>query len=385
MEMTTFLLSIMVLTALLSAAASIGIVLSQCWHGNLTLDHDIDGVQKVHQTAVPRVGGLAIVSAIVIGVFSLPLFAPEAFSDSHLVSAKLLLVAAVPAFFAGIVEDLTKKVSVRIRLIASMLSALAAGWLLGAVIEDLNIWGVDMVLAWTPVALVVTAVTVAGGVNAINIIDGFNGLAGGTVVVMLGALGVVGWMNDDMLITELSLLGAGATLGFLCVNYPKGKLFLGDGGAYFLGFWVAEIAVLLLVRNPAVSAWQVLSICAYPVIEVLYSMYRRKIVRKVSPGSPDALHMHTLVYRRVIRRRPSDAQRPWQRNAGVVRVILPWIIVAACVAASHGASTMAGIAIVSVQAVLYVAIYARLVRGKWRLRQRNYGLEKKNLLQQEIS
>lgn len=383
--MMMFLFSIMLLTALFGGVISVGIVLSQRWHGKHTLDHDLNGVQKVHQTAVPRIGGLAILGAIIGALYAVPLFAREAFADSHLAFAKLLLVAAVPVFLAGIIEDLTKKVSVRMRLTASILSALAASWLVGAVLDDLNIWGVDMLLAWTPLALLITAITVAGGINAINIIDGFNGLSGSIVVVMLSALGVVGWLNGDVLVAELSVLGIGATVGFLLVNYPKGKLFLGDGGAYFLGFWVAEIAVLLLVRNPGVSAWQVLSICAYPVIEVLYSIYRRKIVRKVSPGSPDALHMHTLVYRRVVSRSLSNAQRPWQRNAAVVRVIVPWVLVAACVTVTQGASTVAGIVIVLAQSVVYVAVYARLVRGKWRLRRRSQGSANKTFLQQEIS
>jgi UDP-N-acetylmuramyl pentapeptide phosphotransferase/UDP-N-acetylglucosamine-1-phosphate transferase len=383
--MMMFLFSILLLTALFGGVISVGIVLSQRWHGKHTLDHDLNGVQKVHQTAVPRIGGLAILGAIIGALYAVPLFAREAFPDSHVEFAKLLLVAAVPVFLAGIIEDLTKKVSVRMRLTASILSALAASWLVGAVLDDLNIWGVDTLLAWTPLALLITAITVAGGINAINIVDGFNGLSGGIVVVMLSALGVVGWLNGDVLVAELSILGIGASLGFLLVNYPKGKLFLGDGGAYFLGFWVAEIAVLLLVRNPGVSAWQVLSICAYPVIEVLYSIYRRKIVRKVSPGSPDALHMHTLVYRRVVSRSLSNAHRPWQRNAAVVRVIVPWVLVAACVTVTQGASTMASILIVLAQSVAYVAVYARLVRGKWRLRRRSQDSANKTFLQQEIS
>jgi UDP-N-acetylmuramyl pentapeptide phosphotransferase/UDP-N-acetylglucosamine-1-phosphate transferase len=210
---------------------------------------------------------------------------------------------------------------------------------------------------------------VAGGINSINIIDGFNGLAASMVVVMLAALGMVGWHVGDIFVAELAVLGLGAAIGFLLVNYPTGRLFLGDGGAYFLGFWVAEVAVLLLVRNSTVNAWQVLSICAYPVIEVLYSIYRRKIVRQASPGSPDGLHLHTLVYRRLVSRLvPYDASKPWKRNAAVVCVTCPWVATAALLAVTLGSTIAGGIALVAAQLIAYVAVYTRLVRGRWGFR-----------------
>jgi UDP-N-acetylmuramyl pentapeptide phosphotransferase/UDP-N-acetylglucosamine-1-phosphate transferase len=213
--------------------------------------------------------------------------------------------------------------------------------------------------------VLVTAVVVAGGSNAINIIDGFNGLSGSTIVIMSAGFAAVALQHNDQFVAMLAVLGIGATLGFLAVNYPRGKLFLGDGGAYFLGFWVSEIAVML-VRNAEVSAWQVLAICAYPVIEVLFSIYRRRMIQNVSPGAPDALHLHTLVYRRVVFKHVAkDQNRPWKRNAAVVCVIAP--VVAACVvvSASIGASTPVSLLIVLGQLGLYVAVYGRLVRGRW--------------------
>jgi UDP-N-acetylmuramyl pentapeptide phosphotransferase/UDP-N-acetylglucosamine-1-phosphate transferase len=245
-----------------------------------------------------------------------------------------------------------------------MISALCASWLLGATVDELDIWGVDTLLEWAPFALAVTAVVVAGGVNAINIIDGFNGLAGSTVAVMLVTLAVVGFGVGDELVVELAVLGIGAVSGFLLVNYPKGRIFLGDGGAYFLGFWVAEIAVLLLVRNSKINAWQVLSICAYPVIEVLFSIYRRRILRQASPGAPDALHLHTLVYRRMVPRWFCGDQ-PWRRNAAVSFVIIPWIAAAAFMTVLFGKTVVGAAVIVITQLFFYILVYGRLVRGRW--------------------
>jgi UDP-N-acetylmuramyl pentapeptide phosphotransferase/UDP-N-acetylglucosamine-1-phosphate transferase len=186
---------------------------------------------------------------------------------------------------------------------------------------------------------------------------------------MLAALTAVSCYVGDTWVAELSMIGLGAALGFVLVNYPSGRIFLGDGGAYFLGFWVAEVVVLLLVRNPGVNAWQMLSICAYPVIEVLYSIYRRKIVRQTNAGAPDGLHLHTLIYRRVVSRVfAKDAAQPWKRNAAVVCFMVPWIATGAFLSVVAGTSIVGAMLLVAAQIVGYVLAYARLVRGRWGVR-----------------
>jgi UDP-N-acetylmuramyl pentapeptide phosphotransferase/UDP-N-acetylglucosamine-1-phosphate transferase len=349
-----------------SLVVSLLIVMSQKWHGGLSHDHDLNGVQKVHTTAVPRIGGLAVFVGIVLGCIGFRhLYQAE---RTPLIGTEmvLLLIASLPAFLAGLIEDFTKRVSVRMRLLATALSALVASGLLGATLTELDLWGVDALLAFTPVALLVTAVVVAGGSNAINIIDGFNGLSSSTIVIMAAGLAAVAVRCGDHLVADLGMVVIGATLGFMVLNYPRGKLFLGDGGAYFLGFWVSEMAVLLLVRNGSVNAWQVLSICAYPVIEVLFSIYRRRFIQNVSPGAPDALHLHTLVYRRMVFKYVDKSSRnPWKRNAAVACIIPP--VVAVCVAVSVLVGTSIAMSILTVlaQVMIYIAVYGRLVRGRW--------------------
>ena len=347
-----------------SLVVSLLIVMSQKWHGGLSHDHDLDGVQKVHTTAVPRIGGLGVIAGIVFACLAFRHQSGPTLSIGK--DMFLLLVASLPAFLAGLIEDFTKRVSVRMRLMATALSALVASALLGATVSELDLWGVDALLAFTPFALLVTAVVVAGGSNAINIIDGFNGLSSSTIVIMAAGLAAVALRCGDNLVASLGVMGIGATLGFMMLNYPRGRLFLGDGGAYFLGFWVSEMAVLLLVRNSSVNAWQVLSICAYPVIEVLFSIYRRRFIQKVSPGAPDALHLHTLVYRRLVFKYvDKNSSNPWKRNAAVACVIPP--VVAVCVAVSVLVGTSIAMSMLTVlaQVVIYVAVYGRLVRGRW--------------------
>jgi UDP-N-acetylmuramyl pentapeptide phosphotransferase/UDP-N-acetylglucosamine-1-phosphate transferase len=358
-------------TATAAAAASFTasalIVLTEKWHEKLSSDSDMRGVQKFHKRPVPRIGGIALIT----GLFAAIMFGVQQWTDippkNHAGALMTLLLAALPAFAAGLLEDLTKKVSVGSRLLATVASALVACLLLDAYLPRLDIWGIDALLRMVPVAIMVTAFAVAGMANSVNIIDGFNGLAGSTVVLMQASMAFLAWQSGDLFVTRLAMAGIGATIGFLLLNYPAGRLFMGDGGAYLLGFWTAEVAVLIVARNPSINAWQILAICAYPIIEVLYSIYRKKFIRKMSPGLPDRLHFHMLVYRRyVCRLVPAAAgRRPWVRNALVTCVVLAWTIPLMVLSVVFGATTKGAIAMVLLQVFLYLAVYTRLVRGHW--------------------
>lgn len=352
--------------AFVSSVVSLLIVLTQRWHGKHSLDKDVFGVQKFHKKPVPRIGGIALL----VGIFAAFIFKAFDHTFAERVSADKvyqLLVAAIPAFMAGVIEDMTKRVSVKARLLATFASALLACWLLDAYLTRLDFVSVDTLLQLSPLlAVAITAFAVAGVANSINIIDGFHGVAGAAVVIMLAGLGFLSWRAEDVFVTFLALLGIGAALGFLVVNYPTGRLFMGDGGAYFLGFWLAEVAVLLVIRNPQVNTWQVLAICAYPVIEVLYSIYRRKVIRKTSPGAPDRLHLHTLIYRRVVCQvLPRNEDQPWIRNASVACVISVWIAAMTLAAIWVGNTIAAAVTVLVADALLYIAVYTRLVRGRW--------------------
>ncbi len=371
MMSVTHLIDIAMVATLASFVASMLIVLTQGWHGRLSLDGDVTSIQKFHKRPVPRIGGLAVA----IGVFSAFLFGaatePRALQGDSAGDVFRLLLAGMPAFLAGLTEDLTKRVSVRVRLTATLASAVLAYWLLGAYLPRIDVWGLDALFAVLPLAILITSVAVAGVANSINIIDGFHGVAGSAVVILLAGLGVLAWQAGDAFVARLALLGIGATIGFLLVNYPTGRLFMGDGGAYLMGFWVAEVAVLLVLRNPSINAWQVLAVCAYPIIEVMYSIYRRIVIRKVSPGAPDRLHLHTLVYRRLVCQLiPRNDGKPWIRNAAVALVLAAWMALAAMAGIKFGDSVASAVTVVILEALAYMAVYTRLIRGRWQMRPR---------------
>lgn len=266
-------------------------------HAHFSHDHTNAGPQKFHAQPTPRIGGIPLMIGLLISTVllqSLPY--PPATSQFG-----LLLLAALPVYLGGLTEDITKKVGVRERLLLSMLSGLFGCWLLDAIIPAVQFANFDPIPIWQPLAIAFTVFAVGGVANALNIIDGYNGLAAGFGVIASIALAVAAAMHGDSFLLYANLAMVGALLGFLVWNWPQGKIFLGDGGAYLLGFWLAEMSILLLVRNPGVSVWLPMAIMIYPVFETLFSIYRRKFKRRTDPGQPDATHLHQLVYKRLVR------------------------------------------------------------------------------------
>jgi UDP-N-acetylmuramyl pentapeptide phosphotransferase/UDP-N-acetylglucosamine-1-phosphate transferase len=257
---------------------------TQRWHGKLSLD-STEGVQKTHSVPTLRIGGIAIIA----GLLSILFF--TAHRSNNLLGP--ILVAALPAFVFGLAEDLTKKVGVGARLLATTLSGLLAWTLTGVSITHVEIWGLDLLLSFLPFSVLFTAFAIGGVANAFNIIDGFNGLASGTVLICLAAIGAMAHQVGDFELAGLCFVIGGVAAGFLIVNYPFGKIFLGDGGAYLLGFLTAWLAVLLAARNPSVSPWAPLLACGYPVFETMFSIARRFRARS-NPGKPDSWHLHSL-------------------------------------------------------------------------------------------
>ena len=345
---------------LLSFAVSFGvgylILRFEHQHRRITGDVAARGSHKVHHSAVSRVGGVSILVGWFVG-----LAMAGYYHRVPLDTVAIWLVCLLPAFLGGLVEDLTKVVPPTIRLVAAFLSAGLAYTLLGAAVSRVDVIGLDALLVMPAMAFLFTCFAVGGVAHAINIIDGLNGLASGVCLMALLALGYVAFQVEDAEIVLMCGLGIGAILGFRVWNYPSGRIFCGDGGAYFLGAYVAILSAILVHRHPQVSAWFPFLLVLYPVWETLFSAYRRRVLRGRPASRADKLHMHTLYYKRVKRaeqdgkarsRRNSDASvsMMFLASGSALPAVLWW---------SDGAYLlMAAVAYV----VVYLAMYRRLVR-----------------------
>ena len=325
-------------------------------------DEHLDAVaphlRKVHVHATPRVGGLAVAAGIVAG--ALVLFAAHA---ELRVAWTVLIVCVTPGFVWGLIEDLRKRDSIMVRLAITAAAAAMAFVMLDARITELNVPGLDRLLTYPAFSFLFTVFAVTGVAHSFNVIDGLNGLAG--ISSLVGAIGmaVIAWAVGDWFVFCVSAVLAASVAGFLVVNFPGGRIFLGDGGAYLVGLALAVLSVLVVQRNSEVSPWFPLVLLAFPIWETLFSMYRRRL-RGQSPGQADALHLHTLVYRRVARwkgygARPADFVT---RNsiASLMVWTLPLLSWTAAVALWQQTAWLQAAA--AAFAALYVWLYRRIVR-----------------------
>lgn len=344
-----------------AAAVTLLVIHSSRSHSHLSADADLSGPQKFHTTPVPRIGGVGMFTGLLccVGVAAL-----AGHHDWRL--GALLVVCGLPAFTAGLVEDLTKRVSPAKRLFATALSAALGIWLLGATISKTDIPGLDWLVATAAGAWIATVFVVAGVANSVNIIDGFNGLSSMCVSLMLLVFAYVAYQVGDVPLALWSLAGVGAALGFFVWNFPSGLIFLGDGGAYFLGFYLAEIGILLIARNAEVSPLFPLMVCIYPVFETIFSMYRRKIIRAVPTGLPDGIHLHSLIYRRLLRWAigARDARAMTRSNSLTAPYLWMLCVSSLVPALAFWDSTPLIAGCMLLFALTYVGLYRRIVRFK---------------------
>lgn len=289
------MLLILFAATLCSFAVAIVLTRYQHLHARFSSDYDLDGIQKFHAKPVPRIGGLPVFAGMLLGAVIILVQMRSAFGLS-------VLCVALPAFGAGLIEDLTKRVGVIQRLLATFVAALLGVYFLHAAIERLDLPVVDHILHhyWL-LSWLFTMIAVGGVAHSINIIDGYNGLSGMVALFVFVALVYVSFKVGDGELLAFSFAACGAVIGFLFLNYPRGLIFAGDGGAYLIGFMIAELSVLLVARHPQVSPWFPLLLVIYPVFETLFSIYRRKFLQDRAVGCPDALHLHQMVYKRLVR------------------------------------------------------------------------------------
>ncbi len=282
------MISVFIYPFLISLFTLIAIIYFSHKHELFIDDAEHDKPQNFHSDSTPRAGGIGII----LGMFFIMLF-PLGLN---------FILPLTLAFFSGIFEDFHNSLSPRRRLFLQILAALSAIWLTGSVVTYLGL-GITIPY-WMGVTFSLFAIV--GMMNAVNIIDGFNGLASGIILLILLSFAITSYGQNNIEILNVILITAGSTFAFFIFNFPKGKIFLGDGGAYLLGFIVAIIGIYLASKYESVSPWYILTIFIYPVWEVLFSIIR-KFAIGLSPMKPDAYHLHMLIYRQITHNNPLTA------------------------------------------------------------------------------
>jgi UDP-N-acetylmuramyl pentapeptide phosphotransferase/UDP-N-acetylglucosamine-1-phosphate transferase len=291
--------------------------------------------QKFHQKETSRAGGIGILLGVIWGIsFTIHTF------------TWVFIVTLLLAFLSGIFEDFHRSLSAKLRLLLQSIAAFVAVWFVGAVVVYLGL-GITMPY-WLGVLFSIFAIV--GMMNAVNIIDGFNGLASGVVLLILCTLIIVALQVNNTMIVQTSFITIIAVLGFLIINFPKGYIFLGDGGAYLLVFITALLGIFLASQSESVSPWFILAIFIYPVWEVVFSMIRKKSIGR-SPMEPDSYHLHMLIYRQVTQNNPLT-------SVLILLFIAPFIILHIL----YANNSLANIMTIILFIVLYLLVYYYLYK-----------------------
>lgn len=360
------MLFLMVLCGVISTLACALLVR---WSRRASDRYGQDVPQRFHAGHVPRLGGVAMLLACFAGWFWM-VVGERWFGAVNTISfsaAEALSwgAAAALATAGGTGEDLWHKVRARWRLLFTVSAALAAVWLLDLRIARLGVEALDA--WWRPWMGVALAVLAVGGLpHAFNLVDGYNGLAATVALLVCLAIAYVALQVGDRQIAGLVLVLSSATAGFLVWNYPRGLIFAGDGGAYLWGVVIAMAAILLVQRHGQVSPWFPLLLLLYPVLETGFSVYR-KVVRGQSPSMADALHLHQLIYRRIVRvvfDDDDEARRLLLRNNRTSPYLWAFASFTVAPAALFWQHTAILMVCCVAFVVLYVWAYTRIVRFK---------------------
>ena len=241
-------------------------------------------IQRIHLAETPRLGGL-----IIITVLSLYAWVDAEFEVAS--TLKLLLISMLPLLLIALKEDLFHNVRPLTRLIALLGSGILFVINFSGPYPSFDGTFLDIFFK-EPLALVLFyPIALTALANGSNLTDGVNGLCGMIFLSILGSLLFLSYQVGDNNIMMLIWIVMMLIVSFLCLNYPGGRIFLGDLGAYALAFLSGAIMIIFFGRHNDISPWFPLLILIYPMTEVVFSMIRR-LFRNQPVFRPDTKHLH---------------------------------------------------------------------------------------------
>lgn len=246
---------------------------------------DLPNARKVHKKPTPRLGGVAIWACTLLAFFVLTLVNADYPYGNGLSG---IFVGGSIVFLLGLVDDLYD-LSPGFKLFVQIGAAVLA-FLLGVRIEILSS-PLGGAIGLGILSFPITILWIVGITNAVNFIDGVDGLAGGVTTIMAITLGVVAMASNQPASALVAILLAGAMMGFLVFNFYPAKIFMGDSGALFAGFVLAGLSVTGVVKSVAVSMLLPLLIFVVPIADMSFSVFRR-ILKGSNPMRADDNHIH---------------------------------------------------------------------------------------------
>lgn len=312
------------------------------------MQNDISARQAQHKRPTPRIGGVAVI----LGLFVACLVSlPEIQSD-----LAMALIAGSVVFAVGLREDIKRDMSPNVRLLAAFVSAALAIILSGAVVPRFGIPYVDSVVGFVGVGVIITLLWSAGACHALNLIDGLNGLASGYSMIAAAAYFAIGGITGNQDIQLVSATLFLALFGFFVLNWPFGRLFLGDAGAYAIGHVLSWLGIILISRDPSGAGLAAILVLFWPVADTAFAIIRRRLMDK-DTDQPDRLHFHHLVVR-ALRLISNGRFKPDYWNPAATIVLLPFIAVPVTAGVVFWQNGLGALIALLFFALMFVSTYA---------------------------
>ncbi|QDP41603.1 glycosyltransferase family 4 protein [Radiobacillus deserti] len=241
--------------------------------------------RKVHKGVMPRLGGLAIIISFFLGFI---VFTPDIEKAWPILAGGLIIT------ITGVLDDILQ-LSAKTKLLGQLMAAIVT--VLGGIqIEFITVPFGDRV-EFGYLAIPITIIWIVGITNAINLIDGLDGLAAGVSSIALLTISGMAIVMGNPFVAFIGLLMLGSTLGFLIYNFYPAKLFMGDTGALFLGYMISVLSIMGLFKNVTLFSLMVpIIILGVPILDTSFAIIRRLIQRKPF-SAPDKLHLHHCLIR----------------------------------------------------------------------------------------
>lgn len=268
-------------------------ILSFYWNKLFTIFNlkTYQAVQRVHEDEIFRLSGF------VIYLFFTILYLFHYFDSSLMIN---ILISSIPFVIIGLKEDLLHNTSPKSRLISMIMSCLIFFYINPITFPVLDIPLLGALINFYPISIIFFTFSALVVMNGMNLIDGMNGLFGFTALFLLLAISIIALKVGDLYIMEIAILFASPLIVFLLFNFPFGKVFMGDLGAYLYGFVIAILMIYLFGKYESLLSWYAILILFYPCIELLFS-FTRKVTRKLDPFVADDMHLHSVIYKILFR------------------------------------------------------------------------------------
>ena len=279
LEVNGYNIFLIVLVTFVTSLALVPFIKKLALHVNAM---DVPNERKVHKKPIPRLGGLAIFGAYLLGYM---LFARTSVQMISILIGGFLIV------LIGVFDDI-QPIRALVKFVIQLVAACIVVFYGSIVLNKIEVFGLSIEFP-TILSYLITVFFIVGVTNSINLIDGLDGLSSGISCIYFITIAIIAFVlnRNEGLDTILSLILLGSTLGYLVYNFHPASIFMGDSGSLFLGFNISIIALLGFKTATITSLIVPILILAIPLFDTTLAIFRR-LLKGESIGKPDKEHFH---------------------------------------------------------------------------------------------